>query len=547
MLVNHHRTTKTIALVGLESSGKTTLFARLTNYEIGKESNIKGSTYHIKSQTCAYYPQILLIDTPGFRGIDNQYETLLSTLLNFEHLIFVVRGTNFHSEINALRPLIDRWEKSFSIAVTFLDKMSAVSLKQLNFIINKYSLPITLIDGRYDYKRLTPSLLQNTYISLSAKSVLYSTQVDEISPADLCFDKKWIGPILSIIVLFLLFTIPVMSAYLLSSILQPLADKWIVQPFTSYMSNTIPLISALLSGNYGLFSLGVYSFVWAFPVVVLVTISTSLADETGLKDRITDTLDKPMRKIGLNGQDLIPFLTGFGCNVVAVYQTRLCSACTRKQCVSLISFGSACSYQIGATLSIFNTIHRPWLFLPYLIVLTSIGAIHNKIWTKNANQHDPFLKQRRAFLQRPTINGIMFRIKSVLKQFLTQAMPIFFIICFIATLLDSLSLLQLLSMAFKPILQLLNIPIDAATALAFSFIRKDGLLLLNENKGVLLSSLPDSTVFLLVYLGSTLSACFVTLWAIRSELGFKVALSIFGKQIITSIVSTFLFFILFSL
>ncbi|MED4202363.1 nucleoside recognition domain-containing protein, partial [Priestia megaterium] len=191
--------------------------------------------------------------------------------------------------------------------------------------------------------------------------------------------------------------------------------------------------------------------------------------------------------------------------------------------------------------------HRPWLFLPYLIVLTSIGAIHNKIWTKNANQHDPFLKQRRAFLQRPTINGIMFRIKSVLKQFLTQAMPIFFIICFIATLLDSLSLLQLLSMAFKPILQLLNIPIDAATALAFSFIRKDGLLLLNENKGVLLSSLPDSTVFLLVYLGSTLSACFVTLWAIRSELGFKVALSIFGKQIITSIVSTFLFFILFSL
>ncbi|MED4202325.1 GTPase, partial [Priestia megaterium] len=370
MLVNHHRTTKTIALVGLESSGKTTLFARLTNYEIGKESNIKGSTYHIKSQTCAYYPQILLIDTPGFRGIDNQYETLLSTLLNFEHLIFVVRGTNFHSEINALRPLIDRWEKSFSIAVTFLDKMSAVSLKQLNFIINKYSLPITLIDGRYDYKRLTPSLLQNTYISLSAKSVLYSTQVDEISPADLCFDKKWIGPILSIIVLFLLFTIPVMSAYLLSSILQPLADKWIVQPFTSYMSNTIPLISALLSGNYGLFSLGVYSFVWAFPVVVLVTISTSLADETGLKDRITDTLDKPMRKIGLNGQDLIPFLTGFGCNVVAVYQTRLCSACTRKQCVSLISFGSACSYQIGATLSIFNTIHIPCLFIPYLSVLT---------------------------------------------------------------------------------------------------------------------------------------------------------------------------------
>lgn len=546
MLANHRRTARTIALVGLESSGKTTLFARLTDYEIGRESNIKGSTYHIKSQPCAYHPQILLIDTPGFRGIDNQYETLLSTLLSFEHLIFVVRGTNFHSEINALRPLIDNWEKSISIAVTFLDKMNANSLKQLRFIINEYSLPITLMDGRHDYKRLIPFLLQDTYISLSAKSALYSAQVDEVSPADLCFDKKWIGPILSIVVLFLLFTIPVMSAYLLSSILQPIADKWIVQPFISDKSNTIPLISTLLSGKYGLFTLGIYSLVWAFPVVILVTISTAWADETGLKDRITNTLDKPMRRIGLNGQDLIPFLTGFGCNVIAVHQSRLCSACTRKQCVSLISFGSACSYQIGATLSIFNTIHRPWIFLPYLLVLTSVGAIHNKIWTKYANQHNPFLKHRRTFLQKPTINGIMFRVKSVLKQFLTQAMPIFFIICLIATLLDSLSLLQLLSMVFKPILQLLNIPIEAATALAFSFIRKDGLLLLNENNGVLLSSLPDSTVFLLVYLGSTLSACFVTLWTIRAELGFKVALSIFIKQIITSIVSTFLFFILFS-
>lgn len=85
-------------------------------------------------------------------------------------------------------------------------------------------------------------------------------------------------------------------------------------------------------------------------------------------------------KIGLHGQDLVPILTGFGCNVVAVHQTRGCSLKTRKQCVSLLSFGSACSYQIGATLSIFQVAQLQWLFIPYLLTLFIVGVLHNRIW-----------------------------------------------------------------------------------------------------------------------------------------------------------------------
>jgi len=90
--------------------------------------------------------------------------------------------------------------------------------------------------------------------------------------------------------------------------------------------------------------LGWDSFLWAFPVVLLISLSVAVTEESGLKDRITAALDPWLRRVGLSGRDLIPVLTGFGCNVVAVMQSRACSRCTRERCVSMISFGSACSY-----------------------------------------------------------------------------------------------------------------------------------------------------------------------------------------------------------
>ena len=75
-------------------------------------------------------------------------------------------------------------------------------------------------------------------------------------------------------------------------------------------------------------------------------------------------------KVGPTRADIIPVLEGFGCNAAAVSQAASqCHQCTKAQCMSLISFGSSCSYQIGATLSIFNVAQRSWLFVPYLILV----------------------------------------------------------------------------------------------------------------------------------------------------------------------------------
>ncbi|WP_232509523.1 hypothetical protein [Parageobacillus thermoglucosidasius] len=98
---------------------------------------------------------------------------------------------------------------------------------------------------------------------------------------------------------------------------------------------------------------------------------------------------------------------------------------------------------------------------------------------------------------------------------------------------------------FAPLVQWLNLPPEAAVGLVFSMVRKDGILLFNEGNQALLTSMSAFQLFLVVYLASTFSACAVTFWTIAKELGMKGALSLSGKQMITSFTSALLLSLLF--
>ncbi|MBO2946111.1 ferrous iron transporter B [Paenibacillus sp. F411] len=345
------------------------------------------------------------------------------------------------------------------------------------------------------------------------------------------------GRLLAALAAMLLFATPVYMAYLLSSWSQPWMDRTIIAWIQS-VSEALPYgLNVLISGDYGVVTLGIYSFIWAFPVVVLLGGSLAAAEESGLKDAITDSLERWMSIIGLNGRDLIPVLSGFGCNVVAVFQSRACSACTRKSCVSLIAFGSACSYQIGASLSIFGSAGRPWLFFPYLLLLVIVGAIHTRLWAPKGGVPPHPVRRTHFDLQVPQWSAMMRRVWAVIKQFLQQAMPIFIMMCLAAGVLQLSGTMDELSKLAEPLFAVIHIPVEAASSIMFSILRKDGILLLNANDGAILTSVSAGQLLVIVYLASTLTACMVTLWTIGKELGWRLAAVITGRQMLTSLVS----------
>lgn len=525
-------------LLGLESAGKSALFRGLTGARAGDEANFRGSTVtcrrgHAGPLDCD------IVDTPGLRAAGDS-EAIRLTLLELgahDLVVLVVRATHLREELLALLERIDLRGHRAAVILTFADKARRDVPRFAAACRRGLGVPVAAIDAR----RLSAAAREEVTAAIKAAVPLTLTprvpDCPRRDPEPLVFERPISGPILAIMVTMMLFALPVYAAYQLSAWLQPLADTALLLPLKSALGDLPPLPRALLSGDYGVLTLGWNSFLWAFPVVVLIGLSVAITEEIGLKDRLTHALDPLMRRIGLSGRDLIPVLSGFGCNVVAVFQSRACSTCTRRGCVSLIAFGSACSYQIGATLSVFAAAGHPGLFAPYLGALFLAGAMHTRFWHGAPPPASRPLSER-AFLQRPSRGAVLWRLRGGLRQFLLQAMPIFLAICAAAALLEFSGLLRPLTSLLAPAFSSLDLPREAAPAVVFSLIRKDGVMLLNEGGGALLHALTPGQIFLLVWMASTLSACLVTLWTIRRELGWRYAASLAIRQAVTAIVTS---------
>ena len=547
---------KSIVMIGLESSGKSALFRQLTGHGVGDESNFRGSTIQCRVAQL-HQPDkkqnVFLVDTPGIRLQSDSATTQLALkrLQSADVVLLVVRGTHIASEFPTLLAAVagQLVGKSVALIVTFADRANPVLSRAVKKISAQLGWPAQIVNARDISKTQHAGVLASIALAALVQKpielnlpALKKINVPTVQPKPTLFEIQKLGVVAAVIAIALMFALPVMLAYLFSQWAQPIVDEWLITPLVASLNTALgaaPLLQEILVGRFGVITLGWYSFLWAFPVVVLLGISVALTEETGLKDRITAVLDAPLRQIGLSGRDLIPVLTGFGCNVVGVVQSRACSTCTRQACVSLIGFGSACSYQIGATLSLFSVVNAPTLFIPYLVLLFVVGALHTRIWHGAQPKQAMQALNEPAFLQYPSRRAVIWRLSAITKQFLLQAMPIFLLICLMAAVVQSLGGLDLIANWVSPVLAIFNLPSSVASGVIFSIVRKDGLLILNQDNGDLLRALSVGNVFVLVWLASTLTACTVTLYTIGQELGFKLAVKVALRQMLTALVSTF--------
>ncbi|MCG7385393.1 nucleoside recognition domain-containing protein [Paenibacillus sp. ACRRY] len=533
-----------VVLVGLESAGKSALFRGLSGRDTGEEANFRGSTVTVRRTVLPEYEHEL-IDTPGIRLKDDSVTTMLALrqLAEADTIVLVIRAPSVKTDLPLLLDMLDIAGINVVLVLTFVDKCGPGLMDQVSYYRKGLGVSVLPVNAKLiqdDSRELLFRAIAAARPMKRTPEIQSPPPSAVIEPAVTVFEHSIWGRLWALAALVLLFAVPVYVAYLFSNWMQPYAEDWIVEPLRGAISGLWSPFQSIFLGDYGIFSLGLYSFIWAFPVVFLIGVSVAVTEESGLKDRITDSLDGWMRKIGLNGKDLIPVLSGFGCNVVAVFQSRTCSSCTRRTCVSMIAFGSACSYQIGASLSIFSSGGKPWLFFPYMLVLVLVGALHTRLWNRKQLEPTGPLLANRTFLQKPSWRSISWRVKSIMKQFLTQAMPIFIGICIVATLLEQTGILSVLTRALAPALTLVHLPAEAAGGILFSILRKDGLLVLNQDQGSFITGLSGEQLFILVYLASTLTACLVTLWTVRKELGAFFALTMASKQLLTSIGSALL-------
>ncbi|WP_416671415.1 nucleoside recognition domain-containing protein [Egbenema bharatensis] len=521
-------TQRTIVLIGKESTGKSQLVASLT-HRTPYSSNFRGSTV-----TCETYAGdgATFVDIPGilYRSDTATTRVALERLQIHDTVLLVVKATHVDEDLTDLLPLVAG--KQGIVVITFWDKVLPSTITQQT--VQRWEQASNLAFIPVDARHLTATQRQEILAAMHEPSVFPSQwhlipAGWHIEPRPTLLEHPRLGWLLAIALLLIPAVLAVWFANTFAAIVDPLVQG-LVNPTVEALSGLPSLPREILIGRYGLVTMGPLLFVWAVPTVILYALFLGAYKASGLVERITVALHPLLRPFGLSGRDLVRVIIGFGCNVPAVISTRACSSCSRKTCISAIAFGSACSYQLGATLGVFSVANLPYLVIPYLLYLAVTTLIYTRlIAPKSARSpQNSLMIEHRTFLDVPRWSAIWRETKGTLSQFFTNAIPIFLVITLIASVLDWLGVLNRLSQLINPAMGLFRLPPEAALPVILASIRKDGLLLFAEPNTV--SLLSPVQILTGVYLAGVLFPCLVTALTIAREQSLKFALGLMVRQ-----------------
>ena len=342
---------------------------------------------------------------------------------------------------------------------------------------------------------------------------------------------------LSLLLLFAPACYAVIQANALADALYGTVSKTF-EPLLAWLHLLPAPLAATLGGDYGVFAMLPFLLLYALPTIITFTVLIEIYKTSGLIDRLSSALYPWLRPFGLAGRDLVRVVMGFGCNVPAVVATRSCSSCSRGTCISAISFGSACSYQLPATLAVFAASGFLWLGPIYLIVLALTTLIYVRLTTPKS------LRIAQSKLPRPVLGVGTLRWpkwRAVLREslrslydFICIAFPIFVCICVFAGSLQWLGVLGWVARLFAPVMAVFNLPPEAALAVVLGSVRKDGLAIgLLDGADALKVPLESSMqVLTAVYLAGVLLPCMVTAVTVAREMRPSFAVKMIGRQAI---------------
>ncbi len=170
---------------------------------------------------------------------------------------------------------------------------------------------------------------------------------------------------------------------------------------------------------------GVLSFI---PLMMMLFMVIAFLEESGYMVRIAFLLDKVMQHFHLNGKSLFPLLMGFGCNVPAIYATRILEEKQERWlCALLIPFMS-CSARLPVY-ALFASAFFPDKAVIMVISLYGIGILSAVIMAFFLSGFSIFQNDRIRVMELipyrlPSVRIIWKKVKMEVKEYIKKAFTI---------------------------------------------------------------------------------------------------------------------------
>ncbi len=261
-----------------------------------------------------------------------------------------------------------------------------------------------------------------------------------------------------------------------------------------------------------------------FPYLVPFLLGLGFLEDIGYLPRIAFLMDTLMKRIGLHGNAIVPFILGYGCNVPAVMSTRMLENRRDRFLAAALSTLVPCAARIAVVFGLVAFYLGPTVALAIYFFNLVVIAITGRILSGLLPEKTPGLILEMPVYRIPTFRTVIHKTWFRLHEFVVEAWPILIAGSLVLAILIFYSLDNYINTLVRPITWILGMPAAVGLPLIFGILRKElSLVMLYQALGgvdfsyVLTSvQLVTYAVFVVFYI-----PCLATLAVLKRELGTR--------------------------
>lgn len=305
------------------------------------------------------------------------------------------------------------------------------------------------------------------------------------------------------------------------------------QAFSSVSSTNLQVTGTvgniLWNGLFGGFVAGVTLVV---PYVVPFYLMLAALEDSGILTRVAFMMDSAMHKIGLHGKAIIPIILGYGCNVPAIYSTRIMSSRRERLLTAFAITFAPCPARVVVILGLVAAFLGIWWALGIYVLNLLVMFFMVKVASKTLPGDLTGMIMEMHSFKAPSISVMTKQTWARTKSLIYMVFPIYMISSAAVQAAYALGWLNPINQILSPItVGFLGLPLIAGTFLIFGAARKELVLLMAVAVfGTNLAANLTAPQLVNLALIATIYPCLATVGVLTKEFGWKSAWAIIGAS-----------------